>query len=137
MKTPETIYHQLIDSFTQRDVCFALYRLPWTDEPILVMQEEGEPVSLDRLEELNQKKGFLLAPFQLTTSRPAVLIRPAIVAHDWEEIKLALQNGWHVIRNLRIHAFLPVRTDCLTHKVLLKETKKKFILKHSAALSCR
>ena len=45
MKTPETIYHQLIDSFTQRDVCFALYRLPWTDEPILVMQEEGEPVS--------------------------------------------------------------------------------------------
>lgn len=92
MKTPETIYHHLIDSFTRQEVCFALYRLPWTDEPILVMQEEGSPILLNSLEELNQRKGFLLSPFQLTHTRPAILIRPDIVAHDWEEIKQALQE---------------------------------------------
>lgn len=92
MKTPETIYHHLIDSFTRQGVCFALYRLPWTDEPILVMQEEGEPIFLNSLEEVNLRKGFLLSPFQLTSTRPAVLIRPDIVAHDWEEIKQALQT---------------------------------------------
>lgn len=92
MKTPETIYHHLIDSFTRQGVCFALYRLPWTDEPILVMQEEGKPILLNSLEELNQRKGFLLSPFQLTDTRPAILIRPDIVAHDWEEIKQVLQE---------------------------------------------
>ena len=66
MNTPETIYHQLLDSFTSSHVCFALYRLPWTDEPILVMQEEGEPEYIHSLNELNQKKGFLLSPFQFT-----------------------------------------------------------------------
>ena len=56
MNTPETIYHQLLDSFTSSHVCFALYRLPWTDEPILIMQEEGEPEYIYSLNELNQKK---------------------------------------------------------------------------------
>lgn len=93
MKTPETIYHHLIDSLTQSDVSFALYRLPWTDEPILVMQENGEPDHLNSLTELNQKRGFLLSPFQLTDTRPAVLIRPDIVAHDWEEIKAVLPKS--------------------------------------------
>lgn len=92
MKTPETIYHQLIDSFTRHDVCFALYRLPWTDEPVLIMQEEGNPTYLKSLEELNQKKGFLLSPFQLTDERPAVLIHPDITAHDWDNIRAALQQ---------------------------------------------
>ena len=92
MNTPETIYHQLLDSFTSSHVCFALYRLPWTDEPILVMQEEGEPEYIHSLNELNQKKGFLLSPFQFTPAHPAVLIRPDIQAHDWEDIKSALQR---------------------------------------------
>ena len=60
MNTPETIYHQLLDSFTSSHVCFALYRLPWTDEPILVMQEEGEPEYIHSLNELNQKKGVTI-----------------------------------------------------------------------------
>ena len=95
MNTPETIYHQLLDSFTSSHVCFALYRLPWTDEPILIMQEEGEPEYIHSLNELNQKKGFLLSPFQFTPAHPAVLIRPDIQAHDWEDIKSALQ-GWMI-----------------------------------------
>lgn len=92
MKTPETIYHHLIDSFTHSNVSFALYRLPWTDEPILIMQEEGQPECISSLNELNQKKGFLLSPFHLTSFRPATLIRPDIQAHDWGEIKSVLQE---------------------------------------------
>lgn len=92
MKTPETTYHHLIDSFTHSNVSFALYRLPWTDEPILIMQEEGQPECISSLNELNQKKGFLLSPFHLTSFRPATLIRPDIQAHDWGEIKSVLQE---------------------------------------------
>lgn len=127
MKTPETIYHHLIDSFTRCDVCFALYRLPWTDEPILVMQEEGTPTCLNSLEELNQKKGFLLSPFQLTDKRPAVLIRPDIVAHDWENIKPTLQE-WkrrHPEYNT-VHPTLQETQSVSLHKLAEKEEKELY-----------
>ena len=42
MNIPGTTIHKLIDQLTQSSFSFALYRLPWTDEPILVLQEEGE-----------------------------------------------------------------------------------------------
>lgn len=127
MKTPETIYHHLIDSFTRCNVCFALYRLPWTDEPILVMQEEGTPTCLNSLEELNQKKGFLLSPFQLTDKRPAVLIRPDIVAHDWENIKPTLQE-WkrrHPEYNT-VHPTLQETQSVSLHKLAEKEEKELY-----------
>lgn len=127
MKTPETIYHHLIDSFTRCNVCFALYRLPWTDEPILVMQEEGTPTCLNSLEELNQKKGFLLSPFQLTDKRPAVLIRPDIVAHDWENIKPTLQE-WkrrHPEYNT-VHPALQETQSVSLHKLAEKEEKELY-----------
>lgn len=134
MNTPETIYHQLLDSFTSSHVCFALYRLPWTDEPILIMQEEGEPEYIHSLNELNQKKGFLLSPFQFTPAHPAVLIRPDIQAHDWEEIKSALQ-GWmtrHPQQAAPSHS-IDASTD--SHITSEKE-EKTCTLKHSAASSC-
>lgn len=133
MKTPETIYHHLIDSLTRGDVCFALYRLPWTDEPILVMQEDGEPDYLNNLTELNQKTGFLLSPFQLTETRPAVLIRPDIVAHDWEEIKPTLQE-WNVRHPQPRITDLPPQTTPIQEtsekeeKEIYTETFSRFIL---------
>lgn len=133
MKTPETIYHHLIDSLTRRDVCFALYRLPWTDEPILVMQEEGEPDYLSSLTELNQKRGFLLSPFQLTDTRPAVLIRPDIVAHDWEEIKPILEE-WNTRHSPSIETCLSQNPTTIhestekEEKDIYTETFSRFIL---------
>ena len=134
MNTPETIYHQLLDSFTSSHVCFALYRLPWTDEPILIMQEEGEPEYIHSLNELNQKKGFLLSPFQFTPAHPAVLIRPDIQAHDWEDIKSALQ-GWmtrHPQQAAPSHSIDASTNSHITsekeEKDLYTETFSRFIL---------
>ena len=134
MNIPETIYHQLLDSFTSSHVCFALYRLPWTDEPILVMQEEGEPEYIHSLNELNQKKGFLLSPFQFTPAHPAVLIRPDIQAYDWEEIKTALQ-GWTTRHPQQANPSHSIAASTDSHatsekeeKDLYTETFSRFIL---------
>ena len=134
MNIPETIYHQLLDSFTSSHVCFALYRLPWTDEPILVMQEEGEPEYIHSLNELNQKKGFLLSPFQFTPAHPAVLIRPDIQAYDWEEIKSALQ-GWTTRHPQQANPSHSIAASTDSHatsekeeKDLYTETFSRFIL---------
>ena len=69
----------------------ALYRLPYTDSPILIAQLQGEPQILTSLQELNGRKGFVIAPFRLTSSTPAVLIRPDLIAKGWNQIHEVLQ----------------------------------------------
>ncbi|WP_300728157.1 isochorismate synthase [uncultured Bacteroides sp.] len=92
MNIPVRKYQNLIDRLTGSDICFALYRIPWTDEPLLVLQEEGEAETLEQLADLNEKNGFLLAPFLQSPEHPIVLIRPDKTATDWDAICSALDE---------------------------------------------
>jgi hypothetical protein len=53
MNLPGTTIHKLIDNLTRSPFSFALYRLPWTDEPILILQEEEDVEVLDSLAAVN------------------------------------------------------------------------------------
>ena len=86
MNIPETSIHYLIDGLPRSGRSFALYRLPWTDEPILVLQKEGMPDTVGTLAELNGKEGFVMAPFRVSETHPIVIIRPDKVARNWDEI---------------------------------------------------
>ncbi len=92
MNIPETSVHNLIDRMTESRHSFALYRLPWTDDPILILQDEGEPETTQTLSSLNGKKGFILAPFHPSDKHPIVVIRPDKTAHNWDEIAVALSE---------------------------------------------
>lgn len=92
MNIPGTTIHKLIDQLTQSSFSFALYRLPWTDEPILVLQEEGETEIVENPADLNGKRGFVLTPFHPTQERPAVIIHPDKVAHEWNNISQVLED---------------------------------------------
>ena len=90
MNTPELALHKLIDGLTHSAASFALYRLPWKEQPTLVLQPEGVPDTYARLQDLNGKTGFVLAPFHADERHPIVLIRPDKVAKGWPEIKKVL-----------------------------------------------
>ena len=92
MTLPEINYCQLIDRLTQSHFCFALYRMPWTDEPILVLQNEAEAETLCGLEELNGKEGFVFAPFVADAKHPVVLIHSDYTATGWKDICNALSQ---------------------------------------------
>lgn len=92
MNIPESYIHHLIDSMTRSEMSFALYRLPWTDEPILVLQEEGQPQTAGTLSELNGKEGFVMASFKPSDKHPIVIIRPDQVVHRWDRITEVLTN---------------------------------------------
>ena len=93
MNKPEPIIHKLIDELTQSNYSFALYRLPWTDEPVFVMQTDGEyPESVNSLGMLNDKKGFVIIPFNITQEQPGLIIRPDINELGWDNIASALDN---------------------------------------------
>ena len=58
---------------------YAIYRLPHADHATLIQQTEGEPAEYQLCSELNGKRGFVVAPFQVTTQQPILLIRPDVV----------------------------------------------------------
>ena len=92
MRLPDKHTHQLIDQLTQSHLSFALYRLPWTDECYLILQQSEEVEQLQDITELNGKQGFVLSPFQQTEEHPIVIIRPDVTAYDWEEITQAVAS---------------------------------------------
>ena len=92
MRLPSPHIHQLIDCLTHSRFSFALYRLPWTDECYFVLQTSEEAQTLSDISDLNGRKGFVMAPFQQTTEHPLILIRPEVIAYDWQEISLSLSS---------------------------------------------
>ena len=58
---------------------YAIYRLPHADHVTLIQQTEGEPSEYQSCSELNGKRGFVVAPFQVTAQQPILLIRPDII----------------------------------------------------------
>ena len=92
MNLPGTTIHKLIDNLTRSPFSFALYRLPWTDEPIIGFtgrrrcRSTKQPGSFKTV-----KEGFVMTPFHQTEEYPAVLIRPDKVAHEWENISQTLE----------------------------------------------
>jgi len=55
---------------------FAIYRLPHEDTATIVRQTDGEPDELHACTALNGRKGFVVAPFEVRTDQPILLIRP-------------------------------------------------------------
>lgn len=63
---------------------FAIFRLPHASHCTLVAQMKGEPSLLTSPDQLNGQTGFVVAPFQPSTSQPILLIRPDKVEQNVE-----------------------------------------------------
>lgn len=68
--------YRVLDALIKQDACFAIFRLPNETVPQFVMQTSGSPSLLEDIEELNGQKGFVIAPFRISKSSPALVIRP-------------------------------------------------------------
>ena len=80
---------------THAPSAFAVYRLPYADSATMIQQTEGEPAELHSCAELNGKSGFVVAPFETTTSQPILLISPDRVVDERlraEHIETAAQT---------------------------------------------
>ena len=125
MKKPELHLHLLIDKLTKSTFSFALYRLPWTDEPVLVFQKDGHAEIFDSLEGLNNKKGFLFAPFQSCSEHPILLIKPDLHIKGWGDIMQALSGLFPKgISDEAIEA-IPAPLDEQEHNELSTEESRK------------
>lgn len=64
-----------IDQLIQKRANFAVYKKPNDPSIHFVMQERGAPLLLSSFSELNEKEGFVIAPFAVSKEEPIVLLR--------------------------------------------------------------
>ncbi|PXV60015.1 isochorismate synthase [Dysgonomonas alginatilytica] len=79
MEFREHIKYRFFDLLIDKNISFSLYRLPGEREICLVLQTSDQSETFDSLSDLNNRKGFVIAPFQLSRETPIVLIQPDIV----------------------------------------------------------
>ncbi|MCR4852717.1 MAG: chorismate-binding protein [Prevotella sp.] len=54
---------------------FAIYRLPSQTDCTLIVQHEGDPEVLQSMSKLNDRSGYVVAPFAITPDCPLLLVR--------------------------------------------------------------
>ena len=93
---------------------YAIYRLPHEDHATLIRQTEGEPMELMSLTELNGKQGFVVAPFEVKSDQPVLLIQG-----QTEDIDLRQESGGQIHNpDFRLdHATGPLDSQSLYYKV--------------------
>lgn len=71
----ETVYCNTIDTLIKQNRNFAIWRIPG-ESPRFVMQSTGSARLFYNIEELDEQKGFVIAPFHAASGLPIVLIEP-------------------------------------------------------------
>lgn len=84
--------NEIIDTFIREDKNFALYRVPNEPEPHFLMQTSGVPDCLYNLNQLNGRKGFVIAPFHIDESCPIIVLHPDIESIPFDIQKTAVDD---------------------------------------------
>lgn len=86
MEFRENLKYRFFDLLIDKNIRFALYRLPGEQEIYLVLQTSEQSIIFNNLTDLDSKKGFVIAPFEVSRTTPIILIQPDIVLTGKEAI---------------------------------------------------
>lgn len=82
----EHLTYNFFDVLIDNQIRFALYRLPGEQQIRLVLQTSDEEQTFANWSDLDNKTGFVIAPFKLSKSTPIIVIRPDVVLDNEERI---------------------------------------------------
>jgi isochorismate synthase len=100
-----------IDLLAGSDSSFAIFRLPQSSEPVLIVQRDGLPQSLSGYNDLDGREGFVLAPFHITPACRLLLIRPDETVNGWVDIVRFAGSVSPVTSSRSVAADEPVRQE--------------------------
>lgn len=80
-----------IEALIKQNKSFVIYRVP-EEEPVLILQSAGPSFSLNELDELDGKRGFVFAPFWISDSSPLMLMQPDVFIKGWKDINSYLSK---------------------------------------------
>lgn len=103
-----------IDLLLSKNASFALYRLPNETSIHLVLQNKQSPDILPDPQLLTGKKGFVIAPFDISPQSPVLLIRPDVLLTGEDNISEYLENNIYSLPvNLRTDSYSPTDSGAL------------------------
>ena len=109
----------------------AVFRHPHSDEVTLVVQNEGTPAELLSCAELNARRGFVIAPFEVKPEQPILLIRPdrmdqlSFAALADQSLDIPLTNSFGTTGATRMHYAIDFASE---HAQLELGTFQKIVL---------
>jgi len=80
-----------IEALIKQNKSFVIYRVP-EEEPVLILQSAGPSFSLNELDELDGKRGFVFAPFRISDSPSLILMQPDVFINGWKDINSYLSK---------------------------------------------
>lgn len=80
-----------IEALIKQNKSFVIYRVP-EEEPVLILQSAGPSFSLNELDELDGKRGFVFAPFRISDSSSLILMQPDVFINGWKDINSYLSK---------------------------------------------
>lgn len=87
---------ELYPILLKQRIPFVSYRLPHSSEIVTLIQQQSSPQTLNSLDELQDKNGFVIAPFSNKTNHPVVFLQPGITIVgneiDADILKLLSEN---------------------------------------------
>lgn len=86
IKRSETFMLKDVDLLIKQNISFAFYRLPNQQEPTLIIGDKQNITTLHSISELNNLRGFVIAPFNITTDKPIICIEPEYIISGYENI---------------------------------------------------
>ena len=113
---------------------YAIYRLPHEDHATRITQADGDPMEIYALSELNGKQGFVVAPFEVNSQQPVVLIQGESERVALKDECLGLSDEHSVSRD----EHLEMRDECYTidfsnyHAQLEADRFRKIVLARCA-----
>jgi isochorismate synthase len=75
-----------IDKLLAKNCAFALWSMPGSNTPEILIAEENKVVHLEKFNNLNGEEGFVFAPYEITETAPLVLLKPGIYKKGLPEI---------------------------------------------------
>jgi isochorismate synthase len=75
-----------IDNLLAKNCPFAIWSLPGSNTPEILLAEKEEIVYLSQLSRLNGQEGFVFAPYQMNENAPLALLKPGIYKKGIDEI---------------------------------------------------
>ncbi len=90
---PEELH--ILESFLQENRSFAVYRIPGEKKLYIVLQDTENIELFYDIEDLNGKKGYVIAPFQISDKSPIVLIKAVqkVIPFDIQSLDITLRKS--------------------------------------------
>lgn len=111
---------ELFDLLRERAVPFAMYRLPGESSVHLMVQYSSLPLPVDKLDDLPELPGFLIAPFPVNGGDKAYLLQPDLVCAP-EEAPAKLGDVLH--RHNPTALLSPGKSTDTTHEEYVKQVQ--------------